>query len=145
LKALKHLEGYDYIVVDCPPNLGIFTVNSIIACGNVLVPIQAEYYPLEGVGHLIKLANAISERLDIPVRLRYIITMMDSRTKLGKEVEKEVRKELGDKVFKTVIPRNVKLAEAPSHGKPIALYDPECKGAKAYKKLAGEVMALEEW
>lgn len=144
-KALKKLEGYDYVLVDCPPNLGLFTINAMVACRNVLVPVQAEYFPLKGVDQLERVGEKIREGLDIPVKFRYLITMVNQRTKLGKDVIKEIREKKGDVVFKTVIPRNVKLAEAPSHGKPIALYDPECKGALAYSKLAEEVMTLEWW
>jgi len=145
-KALKRVgKEFDYIIVDSPPNLGLFTLNALVACENVLVPIQAEYFPLEGLGHLLKLAKVIEDRLDLKIRFRYLLTMVDKRTRLGREVVEEVRKNLGERVFKTEIPRNIKLAEAPSHGKPIPLYDPNCTGALAYKKLAEEVVQLEEW
>jgi len=141
--VLDGLEGYDYIVVDSPPSLGILTLNGIIACGNVLVPIQAEYYALEGLAQLLNTTKLIEKRLRIPIKTRFLITMYDTRTKLSEEVKRQVLEHLGDRVFKTVIPRNVKLAEAPSFGKPIALYAPDSKGAIAYRKLAEEVDGVE--
>ena len=123
--------------------MGILTLNGIIACRNVIVPVQAEYYALEGLARLVNTTSLIERRLRIPIRMRFLITMYDSRTKLSEEVKKQVLEHLGDRVFKTVIPRNVKLAEAPSFGKPIALYAPESKGAIAYRKLAEEVDRVE--
>ncbi len=141
--AISNLDGYDYVIVDSPPSLGILTVNSMIACENLLVPVQTEYYSLEGLAQLLRTVELIKRRLRIPIRLRYLITMYDARTRLSKDVVAQLRDHFGDRVLKTVIPRNVKLAEAPSHGKPILLYDPECRGALAYKKLAEEVDGVE--
>ncbi len=140
--ALDSVE-FDYIIVDSPPNLGVLTLNAMIACVNLLVPIQAEYYALEGLAQLIKTINLIKKRLKIELKPRYLITMYDSRTKLSEEVSKQIREYFKDRVFKTIIPRNVRLAEAPSHGLPIHLYDESCKGALAYKKLAEEVDSVE--
>lgn len=141
--AIAELDDYDYVIVDSPPSLGILTLNSIIACGNILVPIQAEYYALEGLARLLKTTELITKRLRIPIKHRFLVTMYDGRTRLSEEVATQLREYFKDRVFKTVIPKNVRLAEAPSHGKPILLYDPECKGALAYKKLAKEVNSIE--
>ena len=141
--ALAELDGYDYIIVDSPPSLGILTLNAMIACENILVPVQTEYYALEGLAQLLRTTELITKRLKIPLKLRFLITMYDARTKLSEDVANQLREYFGDRVFKTIIPRNVKLAEAPSHGKPILLYDPECRGAIAYKKLAEEVDSVE--
>lgn len=144
-RAIKKLDNYDYILVDCPPNLGIFTINAMVACRNILVPVQAEYLPLIGVDQIENVAEIIKRNLEIGISFRYLITMVDYRTNLAKEIIKEIREQKGKAVFKTEIPKNVKLAEAPSHGKPIFDYDPECKGALAYSKLADEVVSLEWW
>jgi len=141
--ALAELDGYDYIIADSPPSLGILTLNAMIACENILVPVQTEYYALEGLAQLLRTTELITKRLKIPLRLRFLITMYDARTKLSEDVASQLREYFGDRVFKTIIPRNIKLAEAPSYGKPILLYDPECRGALAYKKLAEEVDSIE--
>ncbi|USS40062.1 AAA family ATPase [Thermococcus aggregans] len=139
-KLAKIKEEYDYVIIDTPPSLGILTMNSLVASDEVIIPIQAEYYALEGIGLLLKAIKLVRERLGIPLEIRgFLITMFDKRTNLSKEVREEVRRIFGEKVFKTMIPRNVKLAEAPSHGKPIFLYAPDSRGAKAYMKLAEEV------
>ena len=124
-------------------HLGVLTLNTMIACVNLLVPIQAEYYALEGLAQLIRTIDLVKRRLRIELNPRYVITMYDSRTKLSEEVTKQIREYFKNRVFKTVIPRNVRLAEAPSHGLPIHLYDDSCKGAMAYKKLAEEVDSIE--
>lgn len=139
-KLAKIKDKYDYVIIDTPPSLGILTMNSLVASDEVIIPIQAEYYALEGIGLLLKAIKLVRERLGIPLEIRgFLITMFDKRTNLSKEVKEEVKKIFGEKVFRTMIPRNVKLAEAPSHGKPIFLYAPESRGAKAYMKLAEEV------
>lgn len=143
-EQVEKFQGYDYLIVDTPPNLGVLTVNAITACEKVLVPVQAEYYPMEALSRLWRIFELLRRRMKIDVRERYVVTMFDPRVRICKEVEAELRRILGEKVFKTIIPRNSKLAEAPSHGKPIALYDPECKGAKAYKSLTEEIIQLEE-
>ena len=139
-KLAKIKDKYDYVIIDTPPSLGILTMNSLVASDEVIIPIQAEYYALEGIGLLLKAIKLVRERLGIPLEIRgFLITMFDKRTNLSKEVKEEVKKIFGEKVFRTMIPRNVKLAEAPSHGKPIFLYAPDSRGAKAYMKLAEEV------
>ncbi|HDD31743.1 MAG TPA: ParA family protein [Thermococcus litoralis] len=139
-KLAKIKDKYDYVIIDTPPSLGILTMNSLVASDEVIIPIQAEYYALEGIGLLLKAIKLVRERLGIPLEIRgFLITMFDKRTNLSKEVKEEVRRIFGEKVFRTMIPRNVKLAEAPSHGKPIFLYAPDSRGAKAYMKLAEEV------
>lgn len=142
-KAIAKLDGYDYLIIDTSPCLGLMTMNAIIACENVLIPVQTEYYALEGLGRLLKITDLIMERMEVPITHRFLLTMYDSRTRLSKAVEKEIKEYFKDAVLKTIIPKNVKLAEAPSHGKPILLYDPECRGALAYKKLAEEVDSIE--
>jgi len=139
-KLAKIKDKYNYVIIDTPPSLGILTMNSLVASDEVIIPIQAEYYALEGIGLLLKAIKLVRERLGIPLEIRgFLITMFDKRTNLSKEVKEEVRRIFGEKVFRTMIPRNVKLAEAPSHGKPIFLYAPDSRGAKAYMKLAEEV------
>ena len=135
------IDEYDYIIIDCPPSLGLLTINALSACEGVIVPIQGEYYALEGLTQLIDTINMIKKKLNPVVGiLGVVITMFDSRTQLTKQVVEEVEKYFGDKVFKTHIPRNVRLAEAPSHGKTIGDYDPKSKGAIAYQQLAQEVI-----
>lgn len=141
-ESLDRLRGiYDYILVDCPPSLGLLTVNALVAADKLLVPIQCEFYALEGVTKLLdsmnRVKNALNPRLDI---FGIVLTMFDSRTKLSNQVADEVRKYFGDKVFETVIPRTVKLSEAPSYGQPISAYAPDNAGAIAYKNLAEEVV-----
>ncbi|NJE26803.1 ParA family protein [Thermococcus sp. MV5] len=131
---------YDYVIIDTPPSLGVLTMNSLVASDEVIIPIQAEYYALEGIALLLKAIRLVRDRLGIPLEIRgFLITMFDRRTNLSKEVREEVNRTFGEKVFKTMIPRNVRLAEAPSYGKPIFLYAPDSRGAKAYIKLAEEV------
>jgi len=135
------LEQFDFILIDCPPSLGLLTVNALVAAGEVLVPIQCEYYALEGVGQLLKNVQLIRSSLNAGLRLSGIVlTMYDARTKLAEEVENQVRGHFTGRVFKSVIPRSVRLAEAPSFGQPAALYDPKSKGAQAYRDLALEVL-----
>jgi len=135
------IDRYDYIIIDCPPSLGLLTINALSACEGVIVPIQGEYYALEGLTQLVDTINMIKKKLNPVVGiLGVVITMFDSRTQLTKQVVEEVEKYFGDKVFKTHIPRNVRLAEAPSHGKTIGDYDPKSKGAIAYQALAQEVI-----
>jgi chromosome partitioning protein len=137
--ALEQLH-YDYVLIDCPPSLGLLTVNALTAAQSVLIPVQAEYYALEGLGQLLsvitQVRQALNPSLDI---LGVLVTLYDSRTSLSEQVKNELDKHFGDKVFKTVIPRNVRLAEAPSFGKSIMEHDKWSKGARAYKALAKEV------
>jgi len=137
-EKLKEIEGeFDYIFIDCPPSLGILTINALTAATNVLTPIQCEFYALEGVGQLVNTIQLIKKSLNKKLEIEGIIlSMYDNRTKLCNEVVKEVKKYFNDKVYVTRIPRNVRLAEAPSFGLPIMLYDDKCKGAEAYKRFS---------
>ena len=133
--------SYDYILIDAPPSLGLLTINALSAATAALVPIQCEYYALEGVSQLVSTVSLVKEHLNPELELAGVLmTMYDARTNLSQQVVEEVRRFFGDKVFKTIIPRNVRLSEAPSHGQPIILYDPHCRGAQAYRELAREVM-----
>lgn len=135
------LDKYDYIIIDCPPSLGLLTINALTACEGVIVPIQGEYYALEGLAQLIDTINMIKKKLNPVIGIMgVVITMHDRRTQLTKQVVEEVQKYFGDKVFKTFIPRNVRLAEAPSHGLTIDEYDAKSKGSIAYQALANEVI-----
>ena len=139
-KALISLGStYDVILIDCPPSFGLLTINALTAANSVIIPIQCEYYALEGVSQLIKSINLIRDNLNISLYIEGIVmTMADFRTKLTQEVIDEVRKHFGDKVYKTVIPRNIRLSEAPGFGKPIFLYDKDSEGARKYKELTKE-------
>ena len=134
-------NAYDFIIIDTPPNLGFLTINAMVASDTVLVPIQTEFFAIQGLSMILDLAKAISESLGQDLKLRYLLTMYDARTKMGKEVIMRVRELLGEDVFKVVIPRSIKLAEAPSYGKPIHLIAPEAPAAEAYSQLADEVIA----
>ena len=135
------VEQFDFILIDCPPSLGLLTVNALVAASEVLVPIQCEYYALEGVGQLLKNVQLIRSSLNAGLRLTGIVlTMYDARTKLAEEVESQVRGHFTGRVFRAVIPRSIRLAEAPSFGQPVALYDPKSKGAQAYRRLAMEIL-----
>ncbi|MBI2839610.1 MAG: ParA family protein [Acidobacteria bacterium] len=134
-------ESYDFILVDTPPSLGLLTLNGLVACDSVLVPLQCEYYALEGVSELMATLDRVRETLNSAIAVEgVLLTMYDDRTNLSRQVTDEVRKFFGDKVYRTVIPRNVRLGEAPSHGKPAILYDIRSKGAEAYMQLAQEVL-----
>ena len=134
-------EKYDYILIDCPPSLGLITLNAFTASDSVMIPVQCEYYALEGLGQLINTINLVKKHLNKSLEIEgALLTMYDIRTNLSNQVVKEVKKYFGEKVYKTVIPRNVKLSEAPSYGMPITLYDARSKGAKCYEKLAKEVI-----
>jgi chromosome partitioning protein len=137
-----HLKPYDYVFIDCPPSLGVLTVNGLTAVEEVLVPVQAEYYALEGLAQLLETVDLVRKRLNPSLTLLgVVLTMLDARTRLGREVAAEVRSHLGRQAFETVIPRNVRLGEAPSFGKPISRYDPACAGSDAYFDLAKEVVS----
>ncbi len=140
LKQALALADYDYIIIDCPPALSLLTVNALTAADSLLIPVQAEYYALEGLSQLLQVVQMVRTSLNPSLELLGVVmTMYDPRTTLSGQVKQEVERHFGDKVFDVVIPRNVRLAEAPSHGKPIADYDKWSKGAKAYKHLAKEV------
>lgn len=132
---------YDYIIIDCPPSLGLITLNAFTASDSVLIPVQCEYYALEGLGQLINTINLVKKHLNKNIEIEgALLTMYDIRTNLSNQVVKEVKKYFNDKVYKNVIPRNVKLSEAPSYGMPITIYDPRSKGAKSYEKFAKEFL-----
>jgi chromosome partitioning protein len=131
---------YDYILVDCPPSLGLLTVNALTAADSVLIPLQCEYYALEGLTQLLATLELVRDHLNPDLAVKgVVLTMFDGRTKLSSDVAAEVRRHLTDRVFKTVIPRNVRLSEAPSHGQPISSYSPDSTGAVAYSALAVEL------
>lgn len=134
-------ESYDYIMIDCPPSLNMLTINSMTTADSVLVPIQCEYYALEGLSQLIHTINLVKERLNPDLDIEGVVfTMYDSRTNLSIQVVENVKDHLNQKIFKTVIPRNIRLAEAPSYGMPINLYDMKSAGAEAYLSLADEII-----
>lgn len=145
-KALDKLTSiYKYVIIDCPPSLGLLTINSLTAAHSVLIPMQCEYYAMEGLGQLLNTIELVRKSLNPSLQVEGILlTMFDSRTSLSTQVVDEVRKHLKNKVYRTVIPRTVRLSEAPSHGKPIVLYDPRCRGARAYFELAREVLGFHE-
>jgi len=134
-------EEYDFIIIDCPPALGLLTINALSAAKEVIIPIQCEYYALEGLGQLINTIDLVKKNLNEELKISgAIMTMYDSRTRLGNQVIDEVKNYFSDKVYKTIIPRNIRLSEAPSHGKPIIDYDPGCRGAEAYNNFTKEVI-----
>lgn len=140
-EAIKGLEYYDIIIIDSPPSLSLLTVNALIASDNVLLPVQAEFYALEGLGQLLETMQLIRKGMNPTLELiGVLVTMMDPRTTLSRQVHDEIKKHFPGKVFDTVIPRNVRIAEAPSHGVPVGAYDRWSKGARAYKALSKEVI-----
>lgn len=139
--ALQNLEVYDVIIIDSPPSLSLLTVNALIAAKYVLLPVQAEFYAMEGLGQLLETMKLIRKGMNPTLELiGVLMTMMDTRTSLSKQVYEEVKKYFPGKVFETVIPRNIRIAEAPSHGLPVGAYDRWSKGARAYKALSKEIM-----
>jgi len=143
LDAVKNI--YDYIIIDCPPSLGLITLNAFTAADSVLIPVQCEYYALEGLGQLLNTIKLVKKHLNKNLEIEgALLTMFDQRTNLSKQVVDEVKAYFGDKVYKTVIPRNVKLSEAPSYGVPITVYDSHSKGAKCYEKLGKELIKNNE-
>jgi chromosome partitioning protein len=141
-RLIKEVEAdYDYIFIDCPPSLGLLTINSLTAAHSVLIPLQCEYYAMEGLGQLLKTIRLIKRALNPRLEIEGILlTMFDGRNNLSHQVASEVKSHFKDKVFRTIIPRNIRLSEAPSHGKPVLLYDIHSKGAESYLSLAGEIM-----
>ena len=138
-------DEFDYIFIDCPPSLGLITLNAFTASDSVLIPIQCEYYALEGLGQLINTVNLVKKHLNKSLDIEgALLTMYSPRTNLSNQVVQEVNRYFKDKVYKTVIPRNVRLSEAPSYGMPITEYDSKSKGAKAYQKLAKEFLKINE-
>jgi len=138
-------DKYDYIIIDCPPSLGLITLNAFTASDSILIPVQCEYYALEGLGQLVNTINLVKKHLNTNLQIEgALLTMYDIRTNLSNQVVKEVNKYFENKVYKTVIPRNVKLSEAPSYGMPISIYDARSKGAKSYDKFVKEFLKNNE-
>ncbi|MDX2143714.1 MAG: AAA family ATPase [Rhodospirillaceae bacterium] len=147
LKMALEKQGadYDFILIDCPPSLGLLTLNALVAADAVMVPLQAEFLALEGISHLVRTIERIRKGFNPRLEIQGIVlTMVDKRNNLSEMVESDVRSYFGEKVYSTVIPRNVRISEAPSHGKPILIYDLHSKGAQAYLNLAGEVLKREQ-
>jgi len=138
-------DKYDYIIIDCPPSLGLLTVNVLTAAEYVILPIQCEYYALEGISQLLRTVELVRQHLNPELQIgKVLLTMFDYRTNLSQQVVEEVKRFFGDRVASVVVPRNVRLSEAPSHGKPIITYDPKSKGAEAYTKFSEEVIRFGE-
>jgi chromosome partitioning protein len=146
IKLMQQMPGrnYSYILVDCPPSLNLLTINSLTAADAILVPLQCEFFALEGLSQLLKTVERVRNTLNPRLAIQgVVLTMFDKRNSLSDQVAQDVREVLGEKVYETVIPRNVRVSEAPSHGKPVLLYDHECVGSQAYIKLASEVIRRE--
>lgn len=140
----KDAVNYDYVIIDCPPSLSLVTINALVAADAVIVPLQCEFLALEGITDLIRNINVIKKKFNPKLELQgVVLTMYDRRNNLSQMVEDDVRNYFGKKVYETVIPRNVRISEAPSHGKPVLLYDFNCSGSQAYISLAGEVLKRE--
>jgi len=139
---LRSLEGYDYVLIDTPPTLGFLTLNALVASDMVLIPIQTQFFALMGLSMILDLLELIKTDLGYDIKKRYLLTLFDPRTKMAKEIVAQVKESLGEDVFKTVIPNNIRLAEAPSYGLPISLHAPNSPGALAYSNLAKEVIEL---
>lgn len=134
-------DDYDFILIDCPPSLGLLTINAFTASDSILIPVQSEYYALEGLSQLLNTIKLVQKHFNRSLRIEgVLLTMFDARTNLGAQVNAEVQKYFGDRVYKTIIPRNVRLSEAPSHGLAIIDYDPKSRGAEVYSELAEEVL-----
>ena len=143
-KRADSARSYSYILVDCPPSLNLLTINSLSAADAILVPLQCEFFALEGLSQLIKTVERVKNSLNPKLTIQgVVLTMFDRRNNLSEQVAEDVRSVLGDKVYQTIIPRNVRISEAPSHGKPVLLYDHTCVGSQAYIKLASEVIRRE--
>ena len=141
-KMLSEVKGfYDYITIDCPPSLGLLTINALAAADTVIIPIQSEYYSLEGLSQLMNTIKLVVKHLNDKLKIEgVVLTMYDSRAIISKQISAEIKKFFGKRVFDTIIPRNVRLTEAPSHGVPIMLHDPKCAGARAYSELTDEYL-----
>lgn len=138
-------QRWDYVIIDCPPSLGLITINALTAAHSVLIPLQCEFYALEGLSHLLKTIRLIQTKLNPDITIHGIVlTMYDRRNKLTEQIEQDVRGFLGADVYQTVIPRNVRMSEAPSHGKPALVYDLKCSGSQAYLSLAKELIQREK-
>ena len=144
-RLVGNLGRWEWILIDCPPSLGLLTLNALVASDAVLVPLQCEFYALEGLSHLMRTIERVKRSLNPRLEIQgVLLTMFDKRNNLSDSVAADVREHFGDKVFETVIPRNVRVSEAPSHGKPVLLYDLRCPGAQAYVHLASEVLRREK-
>jgi len=139
---LRALGGYDFVIIDTPPTLGFLTLNALVASDMVLIPIQTQFFALMGLSMILDLLELIRNDLGYDIQKKYLLTIFDPRTKMSREVVTQVRESLGEAVFKTVIPNNIRLAEAPSYGLPVSLHAPDSPGALAYSNLANEVIAL---
>ena len=140
-EVVKIKDNYDYIFIDCPPSLGLLTINALVASTTIIIPLQSEFFALEGLPHLLDTVERIRDNFNSELNINGIIlTMYDKRNKLTEQVDNDVRDCLGDMVYKTVIPRNIKLSESPSHGVPAIIYDSNCPGSVAYMKLAEEMI-----
>lgn len=137
-------QNYDYILIDCPPSLGLLTINALVASDAVLIPLQCEFYALEGLSHLVRTVELVRGSLNRDLSIQGIVlTMYDRRNKFTEQIENDVRDYFGEKVYNSVIPRNIRMSEAPSHGKPALIYDMNCAGSKAYIQLASELLKRE--
>jgi chromosome partitioning protein len=135
-------DDYDYVLIDCPPSLGVLTLNGLVAADEVVIPLQCEYFALEGLSLILQTVSLVQKSMNTRLKVGGIVfTMYDSRTKLAQEVVQQVTEYFKDRVFRTIVPRNVRLSEAPSHGLPVCLYDPACIGAKSYEALSKELLA----
>ena len=135
-------SNYDFILIDCSPSLGLITVNALTAADSVIIPVQAEYFALEGISKLLNTIRIIKSKLNPALAIEgFLLTMYDARLRLANQIYEELKNHFGEMVFNTVIPRNIRLSEAPSHGKPIMLYDSKCVGARAYRALAEEFLS----
>ena len=139
-RKLDELDDYDYVIIDTPPNLGYLTLNALVACDTILVPVQVEFFALEGLAMLMDMMDIVTDELGHEMKKKYLLTMYDARTNPSKDIAERIRRRFGGEVFRAVIPRNIRLADAPSYGQPICLTDPESTGAKAYAELAEEVI-----
>ena len=140
LKRKLNAPTYDYVMIDTPPSLGYLTLNAIVACDTILIPVQVEFFALEGLAMLTDMMDMITDELGHEMGRKYLLTMYDARTNPSKDITERIRRRFGDEVFRTIIPRNIRLADAPSYGQPIYLTNPDSTGAKAYDELAEEVI-----
>ena len=142
-KALQQVkDDYDFIIIDCSPSLGLITVNALTAANSVIIPVQAEYFALEGISKLLNTIRIIKAKLNASLRIEgFLLTMYDARLRLANEIYEELKGHFGNMVFNTVIPRNIRISEAPSHGIPVTQYDPTCRGATSHMQLAEEIIA----
>jgi len=140
----NNVQSYDYILIDCPPSLGLLTLNALVAANAVLIPLQCEFYALEGLSHLMRTVELVRNNLNPELTIQGIVlTMYDRRNKFTEQIENDVRGYFGEQVYKSVIPRNIRMSEAPSHGKPALIYDMNCAGSKAYIQMASELLKRE--